>query len=183
MRKLLILLILLVFAVPASGATIYKWVDDKGVVNFTDDYKNIPSSYRDRVEVRHYITEGVTPDRTEGLAPAYSDVSPQRRAEVKTDLYGRNETWWRNEIRPWEEQLKEATANYERFHEKFMEKAEELSERRFGSPTQYKMDIIQLDSLKEEMFKYRDQVAEAKKMLDKLWKEAEEAKADPSWFE
>ncbi|MGO9093434.1 MAG: DUF4124 domain-containing protein [bacterium] len=38
MKKLLILLVLLTFAAPAYGATIYKWVDEKGVINFTDDY-------------------------------------------------------------------------------------------------------------------------------------------------
>ena len=32
MRKFLTLLILLVFAMPAYGATIYKWVDEKGVI-------------------------------------------------------------------------------------------------------------------------------------------------------
>jgi hypothetical protein len=183
MRKFLILLILLMFAVPASGATIYKWVDEEGVVNYTDDYNNVPSSYRDQVEVKHYITERVTSDRTEGLAPAYSDASPRARAEVKTDLYGRDETWWRDNVRSRREQLKEATANYERLHEEFMEKAEQLSERRFGSRTQYRIDIVQLDQLKEEMFKYRDQIAEAREMLDKLWKEAEAAKADPTWLE
>jgi hypothetical protein len=180
MTKLVIILILLAFISPVYAATIYKWVDEKGVVNFTDDYNNVPSSYHDRVEVRHYPAEHYL---TEGMAPAYTDVSPRKRAEDRTDLYGRDETWWRDEVRPWREQLKEATANYERFHAEFMAKAEELSDRRFGSRTQYKMDIIELDQLKEEMFKYRDQIAQAKEMLDKLWKEAEETKADPAWLD
>ena len=40
----------------------------------------------------------------------------------------------------------------------------ELSRSRFGtwSPTQYKMNIIELDKLKEELDKYADQIAEAK---------------------
>jgi Domain of unknown function (DUF4124) len=176
MMKFVIILIILAFISPAYAATIYKWVDKEGVVNFTDDYNNVPSSYRDRLEIKHYLTEGV--------APAYtSEVPPQKRAEAKTDLYGRDETWWRDEVRPWREQLKEATANYERFHEKFMAKAEELSERRFGSRTQYKANIIQLDQVKEEMFKYEDQIAEAKEMLEKLSKEAKETKADPAWLD
>jgi hypothetical protein len=176
MMKFVIGLILLAFISPAYAATIYKWVDKEGVVNFTDDYNNVPSSYRDRLEIKHYLTEGV--------APAYTlDVPPQKRAEAKADLYGRDETWWRDKVRPWKEQLKEATANYERFHEKFMVKAEELSDRRFGSRTQYKMDIIQLDQVKEEMFKYEDQIAEAKEMLEKLSKEAKETKANPAWLE
>ncbi len=180
MMKFVIILILLAFISPAYAATIYKWVDEKGVVNFTDDYNNVPSSYRDRVEVKYYPTEHYL---TEGVAPAYTDVSPQKRAEAKTDIYGRDETWWREKVHPWKEQLKEATANYERLHGEFMAKAEELSERRFGSRTQYKTNIIQLDQVKEEMFKYGDQIAEAKEMLGKLSNEAKETKADHAWLD
>ena len=60
----------------------------------------------------------------------------------------------------------------------------ELSTRRFGSwsRTQYKMNIIELDRLKEEMMKYADQIAEAKEALEKISKEAGEAKANPDWL-
>ena len=34
----------------AVWAGVYKWVDEKGTVHFTDDYSNIPSSYRDRLK-------------------------------------------------------------------------------------------------------------------------------------
>ena len=64
-----------------------------------------------------------------------------------------------------------------------MEKSEELSEKRFGSPTQYKMNIIELDGLKEKMRDYEAQMNEAKEQLQKLSKEAQESKADPSWLD
>jgi dephospho-CoA kinase len=63
-----------------------------------------------------------------------------------------------------------------------MEKAEELSARRFGSRTQYKTNIIELDRLKEEMFKYGDQIAEANEALEKISKEAQESKANLDWL-
>ena len=44
MRYVLLLLILS-FSLPAS-AEIYKWVDDKGVINFTDNRDAIPAKYR-----------------------------------------------------------------------------------------------------------------------------------------
>ena len=78
--------------------------------------------------------------------------------------------------------MKTAEANYERVHQKFMEKAMELSARRFGSRTQYKMNIIELDRLKKEMIKYADQVGEAREAFEKISKEAREAKADPEWL-
>jgi len=52
MNKALILL--LAFAcfifTSSASATIYRWVDEKGVVNFADDYDKIPPIYRDKVE-------------------------------------------------------------------------------------------------------------------------------------
>ena len=53
MKKLLLILLILVFASSAS-ATVYKWVDKGGVVNFTDDYGKVPPDYRNKVEeVKH----------------------------------------------------------------------------------------------------------------------------------
>ena len=53
MKKFFIFLILLLFISPAYAHTFYKWVDEKGAVNYTDEYNNIPSAYRDRVEIEY----------------------------------------------------------------------------------------------------------------------------------
>jgi chromosome segregation ATPase len=178
MRRFIILLILMVFSVPAYSATIYKWVDKDGVVNFTDDLSKVPPSYRDRVEKeeRKDVKEEVTPRPPQ---PA----TRRNEEETKTDTYGRDETWWRDKVRPWNERLKEATQNYDTAQKKYNEKSDELSQRKFGSPTQYKMNIAELDRLKEERDKYAAQVSEAKAMLEKFSKEAQESKADPAWLE
>jgi hypothetical protein len=178
MRKFLIFLILLGFTIPANAAPIYKWVDEKGVVNFTDDYSNVPSSYRDRVEIRDYLTEGV--------APSYTLNNPsQRRAEAETDIYGRDETWWKGKVRPWKEQLKEASENYERVQKKYMTQAQGLSPYNFGkmSLTQYQMLTSRLEILNKEMEAYQGQISEAEEMLSKLSLEAKETKADPAWLD
>ena len=49
MKKLLFILFILIFASSAS-ATVYKWADEGGVVNFTDDYSKVPPDYRNKVE-------------------------------------------------------------------------------------------------------------------------------------
>ena len=52
MKKALVLLLALacfIFTSSAS-ATIYRWVDEKGVTNFADDYDKIPPAYRDKAE-------------------------------------------------------------------------------------------------------------------------------------
>ena len=172
MPKFLIFLILLVFALPANATTIYKWVDKDGVVNFTDDYSNVPSSYRDRVEVRDYLTEGTAPSYT-------SSIPLQKETEAKTDIDGRDEAWRQDKTDLWEAKLNEATENYERVRKEFTEKEERLVQVRYGSKTQYQMISYTLSGLRKQMEEYRAQIAEAKEMLDKLSKEAERENAGP----
>ena len=49
MEKLIFTLFLLIFTSSAS-ATIYKWVDQGGAVNFADDYNKVPPDYRNKAE-------------------------------------------------------------------------------------------------------------------------------------
>jgi hypothetical protein len=49
MKKLFSLLFLFAFASSAS-ASIYRWVDQGGTVNFTDDYSRVPPAYYDSVQ-------------------------------------------------------------------------------------------------------------------------------------
>jgi len=179
MRMFSILLILLFFSLPAYSATVYKWVDKDGVVNFTDDLTKVPPPYRNQVEKeeRKDVKEGVTPRSPQG---ANRESEP---TEINADNYGRDESWWRGKVRPWKEQLKEATEKYEAAEKKYTEKSDELSRRKFGSPTQYKMNIIELDKLREEKEKYQAKISEANEMLEKLSNEAKESKADPAWLE
>ena len=176
MKKLLILLILLAFASPAYAATTYKWVDEKGVLGFTDDFTVIPPEYRDKVSME--VTEetplvGVT---------ASAQVTPQKIEEAKAGIHGLGEPYWRERVRPWKDQLKEATENYESVNKKFMESAEALSQRRYGSRTQIKMNIIELDRLNMERMGYEAQIEEAKEKLARISNEAKESGADPEWL-
>jgi chromosome segregation ATPase len=172
MKKVLILLILLVFTSPAYAATAYKWADKEGVVNYTDDYGNIPPEYRGRVS-----TEVMEETPSVGV-PTSPQVTPQKIEEAKTNIYGRDETWWRERVRFWKEQLLEATENYENVYKEFMEQAESLVRVRFGSKTQYEMGSYALRGLTQQLEEYRAKIVKAEKMLDELSKEAEEAKAN-----
>ena len=179
MKNLLIFLILLTFTMPAYGATTYKWVDKDGVVNFTDDYDRVPPLYRNQVKEEEEREDVQKPD---SLAPTPQTPS-SKGEEAETDIYGRDEMWWREKVRPWKEQLREATEKYEAAQKRYTEKSDELSRRRFGSPTQYKMNIIELDKMRVEKENYQAQISEANEMLDKLSKEAKETKTDPAWLE
>jgi len=121
MNKLLILLVLLVFTIPAYAATVYKWVDKEGVVNFTDDLSKVPPSYRDRVEKEETkdVKELVTPP------PAEAATREDTQKEVGTDVHGRDEIWWREKVGLWKEKLKEATEKYEAAQKSYTEKSDE----------------------------------------------------------
>jgi len=164
-------------------AEVYKWIDDKGTVHFTDNYSNIPSSYREelKVEIRKDIQEEKIPLPTQEITPR------SKEEETRKDIYGQDETFWREKVRPWKEQLGEATANFKNAHEKYMEKLGELSQRRGGRWTRgwrdwIRLTIIRLDRLRIDRAKYEAQIAEANEMLRKLSKEAEESKANPDWL-
>jgi hypothetical protein len=49
MKKIILILSFLVFASPA-WAIIYKWTDQKGTTNFTDNQDNVPPGYRDSAQ-------------------------------------------------------------------------------------------------------------------------------------
>ncbi len=178
MRKFLITLLLLTFTIPAYAATIYKWVNKEGTVNFTDDYNQIPSAYRDQVktEIRG------EPSKLED--PPSAQAPPQKSEDAKAVMYGLGESYWREKARPWKEQLGEATENYEKAQRNFTRKSEELSQKNFygRSRSQTKWDVMELKRLKEEVKKYEAQMSEANKMLEKISKELQEWKANPDWL-
>lgn len=178
MRRMLYILIFLVFISPVNAATIYKWTDEKGVVNYSDEYSKVPPAYRDRVEVEKW--EDIK--KPETLSPAPPQAPLQKSEEVEKDIYGQDETYWKGRVRPWKERLQGASANYAKAQSKFMEKSEELSRRKYGSRTQYKFNVIELDRLREEMAKYQSEISEANEMLNRISKEAEEAKANLDWL-
>lgn len=174
MKFVILILLTMLLASPLEAHTFYKWVDEKGTVNYADDYNSIPPAYRNRVEIQ-WVHE-------QGPSPPIQKIAPQKGEETRTDIYGQDEAYWRSKVRPWKEFLKTAEENYDRTHEKFMEKAMELSRMRFGSRTQYKMKIIELDNAKEEMVKCADQIADAKETLEKVSKEARATKANSDWL-
>ena len=151
------------------------WIK-KEVVNFTDDLSKVPPSYRNRVETeeRKDVKEEVTP------RPPQAATREKEPEEIKKDIYGRDETWWREKVRPWKEQLKEATENLEKLRNKYAEETEEFGRTGYVSRARYQ---DKANKYTEEKKKYEAQIAEANEMLEKLSKEAQESKADPAWLE
>ena len=71
MKRVIVLFFLLIFASSAS-ATVYKWMDERGVANFTDNLEKVPPQYRDRaeeVEVPKPPTQSPQPGKTSTKPP------------------------------------------------------------------------------------------------------------------
>jgi hypothetical protein len=65
MKKLIFILSFLFILTSSASAAIYKWVDEKGVVNFTDDYSNVRPDYRNKIEEVNIAKMGPsTPSQT-----------------------------------------------------------------------------------------------------------------------
>jgi len=70
------MLILTVSVCPVYGE-MYKWVDEKGTVHFTDDISSIPEQYREKVEERKTPKEIPSPERQEKSASSPMTKAPE----------------------------------------------------------------------------------------------------------
>jgi len=104
--------LLLIFQI--AHAEIFKWVDEKGTVNFTEDPETIPEKYRDKVKSR--TTE-------EDL------MSPEEKARAKKK--------YEEEVR---EKLKKEGKEYDA--KEFEKKFKELEERQKREKVEGKCEII-----------------------------------------
>jgi len=170
-KALMSIFVLWVLVSTGYGGTVYKWTDKDGVVNFTDDYNQIPPQYRNQIQ-REELGES---QKVETPAPA------QGSEGAKVDIYGMGEDYWRAKVQPWKKQLQEAKENIEKINRKMNERVEEEAGKTL-SHGQWNMDRAYRRELIDERSKYETQVREADEMLSKIAKDAEDAKADPEWL-
>lgn len=180
-RSILLILVLLILSSPLVFAQeIYQWVDEKGTVHFTDDLGKIPEIYQDQMKERKTPPEP-TPAPSPSARPPQSEAPPQPSAEKK-DILGRGEDWWRDKAMEWKQKLIKAQKDYAAAQTALKAKEKELQESIY-KPDSFKRRLqAEIRVLEEKANDQKNQVDEAKNMLDKvLPKQAEEHRADPSW--
>lgn len=92
-------LLLLGFSLPVY-ADIYQWVDDSGVVNFTDKPETIPKKYRDQVKILSTDDSGQTGVPSQRATPAVQPAPSSDSAvqPPQQNLFGgHDERWWRTQ--------------------------------------------------------------------------------------
>ena len=94
MKFIIPFIIVLAVVVPSSYGDMYKWVDDKGTVHFTDDLSTIPENYRPDVETRKPTKEAPAPQRKELSKPSSSISTAATEPEgFEVKLVRKHELW------------------------------------------------------------------------------------------
>ena len=94
MRAILVFVVFLLFTPSFSHGEMYRWVDEKGTLHFTDDLTKIPEQYRSDAELRKTPRE--TSPETAPEKRKEIPVAPQMPTEpeaVEVNLFRRHELW------------------------------------------------------------------------------------------
>jgi hypothetical protein len=113
--KLAVLLSMLFigFSVIAS-ADIYQWVDNNGVVNFTDNIDSIPKKYQNKVKVQSSDnpSQGATvSESAQSTVQGDNKQQPEGSSPQLKTFGGHNEMWWRSQYGSLRGELAQLQAN------------------------------------------------------------------------
>ncbi len=181
MKRILFILLFL-FSAEVSFAEVYKWLDEKGGVHFTDDFIQVPEKYRPQIERlgKSEEEDGVeTKIEGESLSKKKEEKS-RARADTYRDQIGRGQEYWKGRVEEWSKKLKVSQEKVNDLRVKY----NELTERFNGSRSSVERANLrkERDQIKTEMDSYKTQMEEAKVMLEKkIPEEAEIFKAKPEW--
>jgi hypothetical protein len=184
---LIIIAGLLFSSVLAFGQEVYKWVDEKGIVHFTDDLGQVPEKYREKIQKEKPPKE---PTPSPPISPP--SIEPPKRTEAEKeaesapgqkDILGRGEEWWRAKVNEWNEKLKTSQRNYENAYSEWKSKENELETSKFKPDSVKRKLKAEIKTLDEKTRDWEKQMEEAKNMLENvLPKQAQDYRANPEWL-
>jgi predicted nucleic acid-binding Zn-ribbon protein len=173
MKRILVTILFIFFISGNSFAEVYKWVDEKGVVYFTDDITQVPEKYRSRAE-KIGLPEEKGETKVEG------ELMPKRKEETYRDRLGRGEDYWKGRVEEWRKKLKELQDKLEILRGKYNGLTEKYND---SKSTAERGNLRrERDQVKSEMDQCKIQIEEARNMLEKkIPEEADLYKAKPEW--
>ena len=187
---------LLIFAVSvwsslmlAFGQEVYRWVDEKGMVHFTDDLTLVPEKYRDQVQQKIPSKE-LPPSQSTSPQPVEppNTMEPKRETPsgpeaTQRDALGRGEEWWRATVKEWNRKFVTSRTNYENAYSEWKAKDQELEASRFKPDSVKRKLKSEIKALEEKAKDWEKQMNEAKDMLENvLPKQARDYRANPEWL-
>ncbi len=173
MKKILIISLILLINGLVFGE-VYKWVDERGVVHFTDDIMQIPEKYRSGVEKIGLSEEGAKLKKD-------SEISSKKKEETYRDNLGRGEEYWKSRVEELRNRIKTLKDKIETLRMKYNELTEKFNDSKSSAERATLRN--EREQVRTEMDRYRNQLEEAKTTLEKkIPEEAELYKAKPEWI-
>lgn len=174
MKRISVITLFIFFLSAICFAEVYRWVDEKGAVHFTDDITQVPERYRSKTE------EIGSPEEKEEAKPE-GEATPGKKEETYKDQLGRGEDYWKGRVGEWRQKLREQEDKLEALRVKY----NGLTERFNDSKSTAERGNLrkERDQVKKEMDLSKIQIEDAKNMLEKkIPEEAELYKAKPEWI-
>jgi hypothetical protein len=178
MKRIILILfstfVLAVFYSASALCEVYRWMDEKGSVHFTDDLSQVPSKYRNSLE-----KIGISEER--GETKTEEEAVPKKRDESYKDRLGRGEEYWKGKVQEWSRRLRTLQGKAENLRGQYNEITEKVNNSR--SSVERANLRRQREQVKSEMDQTKTQIEEARSMLEKkIPEEAELFKAKPEWI-
>lgn len=172
MKKTLLIIAVLLLASSGRTGEVLRWVDERGVVHFTDNPSSVPEKYRGRTDLKEL------PEETEASTIATQPATDS--GDEPRDRYGRGEDYWVKRANEVKSELDRAQREYERVRLEYNDLVSEYNATRSRAKRrQYQKRI---ESLRDELDHGREEVERAKEMLQKtLPEEAARAGAPADW--
>ena len=172
--KTLSLILLFLFAATLSYAQVYKWVDEKGIVHFTDDITQIPERYR-------RTTEEVEVNEEKNETKEEGEVPQKKQADSYKDRLGRGEEYWKGRVEESRKKLQSLQEKVESLRLKYNELTEKFNTSK--SSAERAMIRNNREQIKNQMDELRVQIGETKEMLEKkIPEEGSLYRAKPEWI-
>jgi len=172
MKGALLIMAILLFASAGRTGEVLKWVDEQGVVHFSDNVNSVPEKYREDLDLMELPEEKETVSGNE-------KETKEGMGEPR-DRYGRGEGYWTKRADEMREQLEQAQKEYERVRLEYNDLiAEYNSTRSRAKKRQYQQRI---ESLRDQLHHRREDIDRSKELLEKtLAEEAERVGAPAEW--
>jgi hypothetical protein len=160
MKRLFPLLLLLFFlGHTAAYGAFFKWVDDSGVVHFTDNRNKIPKKYRKQAKKLSIQDDSPQTNPPQAAAPATIQPSP---AAQELTYGGQNERWWK-------EQFSKLRTQVQSLQNSLVQKNAKLTELRRKRAIYFRaQDRVAINEMQDSIAADESKLSDTLKQLDDL---------------
>jgi archaellum component FlaC len=160
MKPMVVFFILLTLPALVSGDEVYQWVDEQGVVHFTDNPATVPETYRAEGESRHM------PENQPASPITYDMEEEDEGILIEDDLKEKDEVWWRSRAEKWRKRLENGYDGYEKVRLRYNALATEFNTSK--DPEEKEQLKTELDEMQQEMDEFKREIEGARKMTDEV---------------